>query len=429
MDIYLIIDILSIALEFSLFIWINSVFFEFKIKYKFIYIILGIILNYFLLIFVSQFPLIIKMILMTCFYIIISLFFFYGKNSHKIILACIYGFFFILMDILFFQISSHFYANIFSNNHASFVWQISSRLIIAAIIGFIALFISMKKAGKVYYSSLISFLLIPLSNAVMLITLFQNSSTNSSLLQFVIWAFISIVTFCILAINVIYRITAIATEARIRYAEKEIKLQNEYFHEIEQVQSDTLMNLHDMNHHIKALRSLVNKQKIQLAEEYLNNLENDFQEKVGIAQKDNITLYALLNEWKESAEQNDINVVFNIQLSTNFSFPLMDLSIIISNTFSNAIEACNQITNLNIKREIICDIWQKQDILFYKIKNSIQYTPNKHIDKYISTKKYSGLHGIGLLSVEKITEKYQGVFLADHDSNFFYVTISLVNPG
>lgn len=96
-----------------------------------------------------------------------------------------------------------------------------------------------------------------------------------------------------------------------------------------------------------------------------------------------------------------------------------DINIIIGNLLENAIEAAIQTD------EKLLDVFMefKQGILKVEIKNSFNGEIKKNQKGFITTKERKELHGIGLQSVKKIVEKYNGALTISISENIFCVKL------
>ena len=63
-------------------------------------------------------------------------------------------------------------------------------------------------------------------------------------------------------------------------------------------------------------------------------------------------------------------------------------------------------------------------MLFMTVENSIEEQPLKDGNKWVTSKGDKNLHGYGLLSVERIIQKYEGMIEYGVDSSEFEVKIS-----
>ena len=98
-----------------------------------------------------------------------------------------------------------------------------------------------------------------------------------------------------------------------------------------------------------------------------------------------------------------------------------DLSIILGNLLDNAIEATEK---LEVEKDIFVSLMYRKEKLLIKVRNP--YTGDLKKDRagnYISEKKDRENHGIGLKSVRKVVEKYEGVMEIHTENQIFEICV------
>lgn len=103
----------------------------------------------------------------------------------------------------------------------------------------------------------------------------------------------------------------------------------------------------------------------------------------------------------------------------------VNICIIVGNCLDNAIEALKEL-NENYSKRIHIDIIYRKGALMIKIKNPFVGERKKDLKgNYISTKVDNENHGIGLYSVKKVIEKYNGLITFQEVDSEFEVQIFL----
>lgn len=101
-----------------------------------------------------------------------------------------------------------------------------------------------------------------------------------------------------------------------------------------------------------------------------------------------------------------IEFTTNIRYS-NFDFmSYPDIYSFFDNALENAVEACNSITDNQIKKYITLSITRKNEMLFVQISNSSGTSPEPSKYGFISTKQDPAHHGYGTKNIHKIASKY-----------------------
>ncbi|MBQ2917428.1 MAG: sensor histidine kinase [Clostridia bacterium] len=206
-------------------------------------------------------------------------------------------------------------------------------------------------------------------------------------------------------------------------AKQEIEYYKKQFKIISETQDTIKMMHHDMKNHVIVLKALANKtnsQEVNLyLSEYLDLLDIDN----SIAKSGNINVDSILNYKLSEAEKKEITVQLVYKIPEKLNVLEFDLEVVIGNLFDNAIEAVEKmsINNKWIKIEIEYD----RGIIFIVFSNPYIYV-NENLE---STKMDSRMHGIGLKSVARIVNKYNGEIEINKEENVFQINILMYEKG
>lgn len=134
-------------------------------------------------------------------------------------------------------------------------------------------------------------------------------------------------------------------------------------------------------------------------------------------------LNSILCERKFVAESKAIS--YSIKLGNNLQISFiqdLDLISIVGNLLDNAIEAAEKVEK---NKYVICKMYMGNEghLLVMEFYNSYVLPLIKERERYISTKRNSENHGIGLHTVEKLVEKYGGVMRIEAGEEEFSVKI------
>ena len=159
----------------------------------------------------------------------------------------------------------------------------------------------------------------------------------------------------------------------------------------------------------------------QLEEYFSQSLELDIL--LRLCPDDEDTIYqivdpvvdALLNQYLRSAKENQIQVLLDITIPEVLAISTLLLSVVIGNTFDNAIEACRLIAPE--KRVIHLQLRKQNRILFYSIENP-------YIDA-VTQLRVGKHHGYGLKNVERAVNQNNGNFQVEKVDGNFIVQIRL----
>lgn len=210
---------------------------------------------------------------------------------------------------------------------------------------------------------------------------------------------------------------------------KDRNSQSYYHHNCQQKRKDGFnffhKELHDFKHHLAVLRELNTEEKPQELARYLDTLLQTSHKHTACAHTGNDMIDAILNCKAAETEQLKINFKFTTNLLTAVSIFPTDLCGVLANQLDNAFEACATIEEES-KRDVQVEIKQVQEMLFFKVRNTVAEDPFRNNPQLKSTKAdEANRHGFGLESIRLITEKYHGCLQTEFENGWFISSASL----
>lgn len=246
----------------------------------------------------------------------------------------------------------------------------------------------------------------------------DNSSGFSYFVGFC--SIMNLLTECFVIRNSIIKGRAKEFKEKSNILDEQIKNQYNHYIELEKYYSEIFRIKHDMNNHNNIISVLLQNSEYDELKNYMNkynknitNLDND----VLICK--NKIIDAICLSKKNICKEKGINIKFDIKIPEIISIDDLDLCVIYGNILDNAIEACNRMKDQS--REKFIDIKSNilRGYLTIKIVNSKDGVSIKRNGKFITLKKDKKNHGIGLYSVQKSVDKYNGqVILKDKEEVF-----------
>ncbi|UZT06169.1 GHKL domain-containing protein [Clostridium sp. LQ25] len=174
---------------------------------------------------------------------------------------------------------------------------------------------------------------------------------------------------------------------------------------------------HNLNNQIIVLQSMINADNIEKANKYINKMLDNTHKLSSKTYCENIIINSILNSKINYANSYNINCNVNVKIFENIKIEEDDLGVIIGNLLDNAIEA-----NLFLKdkkRKIDISIYNKNNSIVINIKN----TKDKKMLEENTWKSDKKNHGIGLNSVKKLVNKYNGAIANEDKGDFYEVNI------
>lgn len=182
---------------------------------------------------------------------------------------------------------------------------------------------------------------------------------------------------------------------------------------------------HDFKNHIIAMQGLLENKEWEKMNDYFRQML-----KAGEIEKPeevtgNMAIDALLYQKRKTAEKKGISFEAHMCFLRECPVPSYDLCVFLGNALDNAIEACIKLP-AHEKRLIEIKTDRVKKCFLMEIKNSTDMLCLDKMKK--TTKQDSREHGIGLLNIKDVVQKYNGVMNIEVKNNFFLLSVLLPLP-
>lgn len=240
---------------------------------------------------------------------------------------------------------------------------------------------------------------------------------------FFVWSFFFLFFIAVLYLS-IQIMSYIQSSAQMKMeVEKNLLLVNNYKREIQRFRNEQIF-YHDLKNHFLVVENYIKSQAYDKAEKYIEELNivkgQALNRRTGIEALD-ILLECKMREAEEQKIRVDITADF-IELNLTEG----EIIALFGNLFDNAIEACSQVQDG--PRWIRIAVKKIKEMTFIKFSNCCKKPPLLKHGKFISAKRGDRLHGLGMVSVGTIVEKYEGNMEVHCDNETFTVTVSFFGP-
>lgn len=252
----------------------------------------------------------------------------------------------------------------------------------------------------------------------------ENSSFEIKILNMQRYILILIIIIIILFIYIYRKKSEIKNDIlqnSIEKLNKQIKYERKSYESIIHNDESIRRLRHDSKQHYIYVMKLIDDKMYDEAKEYLINLNNIINEYENNVITKNKPINAILTYKKAECIKKEIDINIDIKINENIPIDDFDLCIIFGNLLDNAIEACSKINNL--PKEIFIKVRMQNNIIYIYVENTSYKYPKKIDGKFITSKKNKGYHGIGIESVRKSVEKYNGHLDFNYDNNMFRTKI------
>lgn len=278
---------------------------------------------------------------------------------------------------------------------------------------------------KVSYLHWISIFVIPSGTLVLALIMIMkvNNDNNDNLTEIII----SIVILLIINVFVFYLYDVLIKSYEEKMEKALLQQQNSAYLKQLEIISQSQENLREFRHNIKnhviSLKTLIENKDNMAAVEYLDNVFNSISFSEEYSKSGNFEIDSIINYKLNKANLCGIKTDFSINVPEKLNIRPFDLSVILGNLLDNAIEAAERCREKTIKLSMDFD----RNVLFVSVSNSYDGTLNYDNGKLITTKDDKENHGLGLSSVQRSLEKYNGAMELRHSKNKFFVDVLIYN--
>lgn len=256
---------------------------------------------------------------------------------------------------------------------------------------------------------------------------FLNNKQNSP--DMIIQSIVSSIILLGINIVIFFVYNNMAKETELRRLNTVYKQQIELYDIHMNERETAILNLrnirHDMKQKLFPLIEMAEHKKNEEILEYVHSLiDESGMLSYGIARSGNDTIDSLINYKYSVAKSKNIEFSIDLKIPIKIDFSNADLCVILGNALDNAIEATCKLKEE--ERFVKVAIHYIQNNLSIGIINSFDgELKRESTGKLLTTKPDVSDHGIGLRSIQKAVEKYDGILQIDPKGQTFTLKILL----
>lgn len=183
-----------------------------------------------------------------------------------------------------------------------------------------------------------------------------------------------------------------------------------------QAQEDISCFRHDMKNHFYKIKSLTVKQEYEELLKYVDASADCMLIEKCYIHSGNDDIDSLINYKLTQAEKMNSKITVEAKLPSQIQINAFDINVILGNLLDNALEALQKCRN----RELYINIMFSKGVLHIVVKNTFEHELVEENNILKTTKEFdSDRHGIGLYSVNKTLNNYNGLLELKHQDKYF----------
>lgn len=288
--------------------------------------------------------------------------------------------------------------------------------------------ISFKEKNKLKNDFSLSLFVLPLSSVFTLLCLMYLTA-HLELDQFTYIIFV-VISFVLLLSNVIVFfvhekiVSTLVENSEYQFEKQKAEINQEYYAELERQYDLSNILIHDIKKHLGVVRAYLTENETTKAISYIDSVYESNEIQTLKQFSNNKLINVIVSRYAQLCRINGVEFETDIR-NVDFSFmDESDLTALLDNLLENAFEAAKSTAEKRI--DLFVENKNEQYIII-KVKNTCDTPPKQKGNRFISSKPNKNYHGIGIKSIKRIAQKYDGSsdFEYDDISNVFVSLILL----
>ena len=240
-----------------------------------------------------------------------------------------------------------------------------------------------------------------------------------------------VAVFCMIATNVsigilfTYLLQKISLADNMIYGHELSNMEYKYYEMSVENEKKIQLIRHDISNQIQTAYAMFQNGEHQRGVDFINHLQSEYMQVEPMVYCSNPLVNIIVANKKCDAENKGIEFQARIRQDLeNLPISDFDLSTVICNLLDNAISGCEASGQNSPKLTI--ELLEKKQYLVIRVLNSCKVSMNvENTDRLKTTKNGSRSHGLGMLIISGIANKYRGDFVASAKNGLFTATVVL----
>lgn len=212
--------------------------------------------------------------------------------------------------------------------------------------------------------------------------------------------------------------------SRLEFLNSQINIQKEHYNALRGQINEVREMKHDIHHFIGVMRRLVDDGELDKLKIFLSEYGEKIKKEDLPIFCENVVANSIIGYYYLQAKKYGINFESRCNFESEIPISDSDICIILGNALENAIDACRQMDNTQM-RFVSAQAGKIKNQRLLMVKNSYSGRIEVRDGQFI-TSKASKSHGFGIRNIEKVIESYGGFVKIEYDEKEF--TLMLATP-
>ena len=181
--------------------------------------------------------------------------------------------------------------------------------------------------------------------------------------------------------------------------------------------------MHDYKNQIRTMQVLLKEGDVQAAAELAERLTESISVEMSAVNTNHPIVNAVLNQKFHAAREQGVSMIFRVGDMSGMRLDGEETVILLSNLLDNAIHECVKVVRKGRKAVINIKLVQEGGKIIFSVKNPV--AEKVQVTDGIVLDSNGGMHGVGLMNVKAVVDKYGGDFAISCDQEKFQAVVMI----
>lgn len=181
--------------------------------------------------------------------------------------------------------------------------------------------------------------------------------------------------------------------------------------------------MHDYKNQIRTIQVLLKEGDTQAAAGLAERLTESISVEMSAVNTNHPVVDAVLNQKFHAVKEQGVSMIFKVGDMSGMRLDGDEIVILLSNLLDNAIHECVKVVKSGRKAVINIKLVQEDGKMIFSVRNPV--AEKVRVMNGIVLDSGGGMHGVGLMNVKAVVDKYGGDFAVSCDSDKFQAVVML----